>query len=78
MDILYYTNYDNRNYRQNEYNINQYNIYSQYNNNLKISSYDDDPFYNNAKKERRLSLTNIFSFVINNSKNKENVSIIEI
>ncbi|KAL6589879.1 hypothetical protein LY90DRAFT_663849 [Neocallimastix californiae] len=72
MDILYYTNYDNRNYRQNEYNINQYNIYSQYNNNLKISSYDDDPFYNNAKKERRLSLTNIFSFVINNSKNKEN------
>ncbi|KAG4098676.1 hypothetical protein H8356DRAFT_1670129 [Neocallimastix lanati (nom. inval.)] len=72
MDISFYNN-DNKYYnRQNDYSNNQYNIYSQYSDNLKISSYDDSYYNNDAKKERRISLTNVLSYVIkNNNKSKE-------
>jgi len=66
MDFSYY----NRNYRrQSDYNNSQYGIYG-YSENLNISSYDDDSYYDNFKKERKSSFSNFFSFTIKENKRK--------
>jgi len=75
MDISYY----NRNYRKQQYEYNssnQYNIYGQYSDNINISSIDDN--YDNIKKEKRSSFSNIFSFPVRDNKSKSNVCIIFI
>jgi len=65
MDSSYF---NNRNYRR-EGNSHQYGIYGQYSNNINISNYEDPVLYNDYKKEKRSSISNFFSFSINEDRN---------
>lgn len=66
MDSSYF---NNRNYRR-EGNSHQYGIYGHYSNNINISNYEDPVFYNDYKKEKRSSISNFFSFSIDEDRNQ--------
>jgi len=71
MDSSYF---NNRNYRR-EGNSHQYGIYGHYSNNINISNYEDPVFYNDYKKEKRSSISNFFSFSIDEDRNQSTVRI---